>query len=97
VLLGAIPGVYIGAHISSRASDRFIRPVLIAVLVISSVKLLGASNGVLLATTIASVVAVASWTATIARQRETKSASVIEPSTPLAVVSNSSQIESDRS
>ena len=52
VLLGAIPGVWIGAHISARASDKFIRPLLIAVLVISSVKLLGASNTVLLVFTV---------------------------------------------
>ena len=71
VLLGAIPGVYIGAHISARASDKFIRPILIAVLVISSVKLLGASNTVLLVLTVASVVAVTAWTATAARLART--------------------------
>src|SRR5207244_3447138 len=32
VLVGAIPGVYVGARISASASDRFIRPALIAVL-----------------------------------------------------------------
>ena len=44
VLVGAIPGVYVGARISSTASDRFIRPALIAVLTISSLKLIGATN-----------------------------------------------------
>jgi uncharacterized membrane protein YqgA involved in biofilm formation len=71
VLLGAIPGVWIGAHISARASDKFIRPLLIAVLVISSVKLLGASNTVLLVFTVVSVVAVITWTATAARLTST--------------------------
>ena len=71
VLLGAIPGVWIGAHISARASDKFIRPLLIAVLVISSVKLLGASNTVLLVFTVVSVVAVIAWTATAARLTST--------------------------
>src|SRR5262245_1228885 len=96
VLLGAIPGVYIGAHISARASDRFIRPVLIGVLVVSSVKLLGASNVVLLVATGAAVAAVATWSTVIARQsqRATRSASVVEPSTPLAVASSTSHTDS---
>ena len=59
VLVGAIPGVYIGAHVSARASDRYIRPALIAVLTISSLKLVGASNDLLLAATAVSVVAIA--------------------------------------
>jgi uncharacterized protein len=96
VLLGAIPGVYIGAHISARASDRFIRPVLIGVLVVSSVKLLGASNVVLLIATAAAVAAVATWSTVIARQgqRSTRSASVVDPSTPLAVASSTSHTDS---
>jgi len=96
VLLGAIPGVYIGARISARASDRFIRPVLIAVLVISSVKLLGASNGVVLTCTIAAVVAVITWTATAGRQLTTRSATVVEPSRSRVDVSSASQTEPDR-
>jgi uncharacterized membrane protein YfcA len=59
VLLGALPGVYIGAQISSRANDRYIRPVLVAVLAISSLKLLNASNRVLLFSMIVAVVALA--------------------------------------
>jgi uncharacterized membrane protein YfcA len=61
VLVGAVPGVYIGAHISSRANDRYIRPVLIAVLVISSLKLLNVPNAALLTATIAFVVLGATW------------------------------------
>ena len=48
VLVGAMPGVYFGAHVSARASDRYIRPVLVAVLAISSLKLLDVPNGALL-------------------------------------------------
>ncbi len=57
VLLGAIPGVYVGARISAKASDRYIRPVLVAVLAISSLKLLNVPNGALLATSVAAVIA----------------------------------------
>ncbi len=57
VLLGAIPGVYAGAHVSARASDRYIRPALVAVLAISSLKLLNATNTQLLVATIVAVTA----------------------------------------
>jgi uncharacterized membrane protein YfcA len=46
ILLGAIPGVFIGAQLSSRAPDHVIRPALIIVLLASASKLLGASNPV---------------------------------------------------
>jgi uncharacterized protein len=44
ILVGAIPGVFLGAQLSSRAPDHIIRPALIIVLLASSSKLLGASN-----------------------------------------------------
>jgi uncharacterized protein len=44
LLIGSIPGVYVGARVSSRAPDRIIRPVLVIVLTVSALKLLGASN-----------------------------------------------------
>jgi uncharacterized membrane protein YfcA len=69
VLVGAIPGVFFGAQISSRASDRFIRPVLVAVLTISSLKLLNVSNRALLGSTIAAVVACAIVFGIMARRR----------------------------
>jgi uncharacterized membrane protein YfcA len=69
VLVGAIPGVYVGARISATASDRFIRPALIAVLTISSLKLIGASNGVLLGALIVSVVLIATYFFLDARRR----------------------------
>lgn len=49
VLIGAIPGVYIGARVSSRASQAVVRRALVVVLFASALKLLGASNGALLA------------------------------------------------
>jgi uncharacterized membrane protein YfcA len=42
LLVGAIPGVFIGAHVSSRAPDRLIRPILPIILVPSAMKMLGA-------------------------------------------------------
>jgi len=61
VLAGAIPGVYVGARVSARANDRYVRPLLVAVLTISSLKLLNVSNDMLLASTAAAVVAVVTW------------------------------------
>jgi uncharacterized membrane protein YfcA len=55
VLLGAIPAVMVGAHFSSKSADRYIRPVLVAVLTISSLGLLGVSNGWLLTAAIAAM------------------------------------------
>lgn len=46
ILIGAIPGVFLGAQLSSRAPDHIIRPALIVVLLASASKLLGASNQV---------------------------------------------------
>jgi uncharacterized membrane protein YfcA len=45
ILIGGIPGVFLGAHFSSRAPDHVIRPALIVVLTVSSLKLLGVGNG----------------------------------------------------
>jgi uncharacterized membrane protein YfcA len=69
VLVGAIPGVYVGARISATASDRFIRPALISVLTISSLKLIGASNAVLLGVTIFAVIVIAAYFMLDARRR----------------------------
>jgi uncharacterized membrane protein YfcA len=41
LLVGAIPAVWLGAHISSRAPDRFIRPILPVILIASGMKMLG--------------------------------------------------------
>jgi uncharacterized membrane protein YfcA len=49
LLVGSVPGVYLGARVSSRAPDRIIRPALVVVLTVSALKMLGASNIVVLA------------------------------------------------
>lgn len=48
LLLGSVPGVYLGARVSSRAPDAVIRPVLVVVLFASALKLLDFGNGALL-------------------------------------------------
>lgn len=48
ILIGSIPGVFLGARFSSRAPDYVIRPALIVVLAVSSLKLLGVSNEIML-------------------------------------------------
>ncbi len=44
LLIGALPGVWIGAHVSSRAADYIIRPILAVVLIISGLKMLGVAT-----------------------------------------------------
>lgn len=58
LLIGSIPGVYLGARVSSRARDVVIRPALALVLVASGLKLLNLGTGTL-ALVIAAVVLVA--------------------------------------
>ncbi|HEY5373952.1 MAG TPA: sulfite exporter TauE/SafE family protein [Polyangiaceae bacterium] len=57
ILVGSLPGVFIGAQLSSRAPDAVIRPTLIVVLLGSSLKLLGTSNLVLVLTLLVFVAA----------------------------------------
>jgi uncharacterized membrane protein YfcA len=47
LLVGSLPGVYLGARVSSRAPDHIIRPALVFVLLASALKLLNVSNVVL--------------------------------------------------
>jgi uncharacterized membrane protein YfcA len=47
ILIGSIPGVFVGARFSSRAPDYVIRPALVVVLLVSGLKLVGATNGLL--------------------------------------------------
>jgi uncharacterized membrane protein YfcA len=56
ILVGSIPGVFIGALLSTRAPDHVIRPALMIVLLGSSPKLLGASTPVVLWVTAISIV-----------------------------------------
>jgi uncharacterized membrane protein YfcA len=59
ILVGAVPGVFLGAQLSSRAPDHIIRPALIVVLLASASKLLGASNQVAAVAVVAAVAAIA--------------------------------------
>ena len=56
LLVGAIPGTYIGAHISSRAPGGIIRRVLAVVLLASSLKLLGVPDAVVAGTALLAIV-----------------------------------------
>jgi uncharacterized membrane protein YfcA len=47
ILIGSLPGVFIGARFSSRAPDYLIRPGLIVVLLLSGMKLVGITNQIL--------------------------------------------------
>jgi uncharacterized membrane protein YfcA len=47
ILIGSVPGVFLGARFSSRAPDYLIRPSLIVVLLVSGLKLIGTSNTIL--------------------------------------------------
>ncbi len=44
LILGSVPGVYLGARVSARASDAIVRPVLVFVLAASALALLFANN-----------------------------------------------------
>jgi len=46
LLIGAIPGVFIGAQVSSRTTTNWLRPVLAAVLLASAMKLLDAPSSI---------------------------------------------------
>jgi uncharacterized membrane protein YfcA len=74
LLLGAIPGVYLGARISSAGTSPVIRPALVVLLLLSASKLLGASNQLL--AVIASVAVVAAIAVVTAGARNRPSASV---------------------
>jgi uncharacterized protein len=75
VLIGAVPAVMIGAHFSSTKADRYIRPVLVAVLTISALGLLDVPNGWLLAAAIASIAALAG---VFARMRQNEKRALAE-------------------
>jgi len=57
ILIGSVPGVFLGAQLSSRAPDKIIRPSLIVVLLGSSLKLLGTTNLLLAAVLVLFLVA----------------------------------------
>jgi hypothetical protein len=58
LILGSLPGVYLGARFSSRAPDRLIRPVLAVVLFLSGLKFVGVTT-VMLGWSLAAILVVA--------------------------------------
>jgi hypothetical protein len=81
LLVGSIPGVYLGARFSSRAPDHVIRPLLVLVLVASALKLLGAGNDVLIA---AMATLATGWTVQALTGRTTTEAPALEAEEPAA-------------
>jgi len=70
LLVGSLPGVYLGARVSSRAPDAVIRPTLVVILLASALKLLGLETTTLLWTLlILGLVAVPLWGASDASLR----------------------------
>jgi uncharacterized membrane protein YfcA len=85
LLIGSVPGVIIGAHVSSRAPDAIIRPILVLVLALSALKLLDVSNDVLAAVLIGAIVAgTATWFVT---RRRARALGRERPAVPAASVS----------
>jgi uncharacterized membrane protein YfcA len=70
LLIGSLPGVYLGARVSSRAPDAVIRPALVLILLGSALKLLNVNNTALIWTfAILVLVAAPLWAATEAALR----------------------------
>lgn len=80
ILIGSIPGVFLGARFSSRAPDYVIRPALIVVLFVSAAKLLGTPNQILLVLVPAVVAAGVIYAVRAARAARRQSH--LEPSQP---------------
>jgi uncharacterized protein len=74
LLLGSVPGVIVGAQLSSRANDAAIRPVLVTVLVLSGAKLLDAPNEVL-----GAIIAIALVVGTMIGVRALKRRPIVHP------------------
>jgi uncharacterized protein len=88
LLIGSVPGVIIGAHVSSRAPDAIIRPILVLVLALSALKLLDVPNAVLGVILVAAVVAgTATWFVT---RRRARARAAALPATPAASASRGS-------
>ena len=73
LLIGSVPGVYLGARASAKAPDVIIRPVLVSVLSLSALKLLDVSNGwlgaaLVLALTTTTAIWVRAWKARAAHE-----------------------------
>jgi uncharacterized membrane protein YfcA len=78
ILLGSIPGVLIGARLSSRAPGDIVRAALIVVLIASSLKLFGLPGAVVLGA-VAAVAVVAALTLVVLPRRARRSALAARP------------------
>jgi uncharacterized membrane protein YfcA len=81
LLIGSIPGVILGANLSARARDSYIRPVLVVVLTLSALKLLNISNGWLLTVAAVSAAGYGGYLAWRARTRKQTSVAAEELAT----------------
>lgn len=82
LLAGALPGVWLGAHVSSRAADHVIRPILAVALIVSGLKMLHVATWVVGAVGLGlSLVAVAM----ILRGRPARWRGPVPPPTPATV------------
>ncbi len=77
IIIGSLPGVFLGARFSSRAPDYVIRPALIVVLLASGLKLLSVSTG-LLATAVGTAAAIGVAHGVIEARREREARQELE-------------------
>jgi uncharacterized membrane protein YfcA len=82
LLIGAVPGVIIGAHVSSRAPDAIIRPILVLVLALSALKLLDVPNEVLGGILVGAIVA--ALTTWFVKRRRARALAGVRPGAPVA-------------
>lgn len=83
LLLGSIPGVYVGARLSARAPDAVIRPALVVVLSATALKLLGVATLTVLWIVVAAVAAgLALWLVPRQLGRRSPLARLIGPRVP---------------
>ena len=103
ILLGAIPGAYLGARMSSRAPGGLLRRILAIVLLATGLKLVGASTPVVIGATILAVLfAFVAW-AWIRRQLEAsaaayatrRAAETTEPAVPSAAAGAAGAVDAD--
>ena len=71
LLVGGIPGTYLGARLSSRAPDEVIRPILVTVLLLTGLKLIGLDGVALAVVAAASVVGLVATLVLAARRFST--------------------------
>lgn len=89
LIVGAIPGVYLGARLSARAPDHYIRPPLMTVLLASGLKLLGVPSPIVaLAAAVGLAGLIALQLAT--RRRELPEAASISVASPAAQLADGS-------